>query len=230
MTMNIKTISRYEDFIQALQATGFCLGGENAHGVFTLNSFFDQGIEYHTGDAEHDPWAWRMRVLTEEKDIAYAKLFFGLGGYVTREWYPRFLAVRRAGCNLEEAYREGHIGRLEHEIYCALRPAGRASVLELKTMLSLSKSDSSRFERAVTALQQKMFVTICGEKQKLSKSGQPYGWPVTVLCPVEDFFEEEVFAEASRLNPEQAYQSIYAQIKTLNPRVQERAAEKFILG
>ena len=53
---------------------------------------------------------------------------------------------------------------------------------------------------------------------------------MTVLCPVEDFFEEEVFAEAYRLNPEQAYQNIYAQIKMLNPRVQERAAEKFILG
>ncbi len=64
-------------------------------GVFTLSDAFGESIAWHTEDPETDPWEWRIRVLDEYTDIAYGKLFFRKSGYITKEWYPYFLAVRR---------------------------------------------------------------------------------------------------------------------------------------
>lgn len=54
-----------------------------------------------------------MRVLEERDDIAYGKVFFGTSGYITREWYPLFLAVRRRGMVFDEWYDEGKASQLE---------------------------------------------------------------------------------------------------------------------
>ena len=47
-----------------------------------------------------------MRVLEEREDIAYSKVFFRTSGYITREWYPYFYAVRRKGESFQEAAKE----------------------------------------------------------------------------------------------------------------------------
>ena len=47
-----------------------------------------------------------MRVLEERTDIAYSKVFFKTSGFITREWYPYFYAVRRNGESFEEVYRD----------------------------------------------------------------------------------------------------------------------------
>ncbi len=56
----------------------------------------DPSLQYHTGDPETDPWLWRVRVL-EDRALAGGKVFSGKAGWISREWYPLFLAVRRRG-------------------------------------------------------------------------------------------------------------------------------------
>lgn len=57
------------------------MGGGNAKGVFALIPFDWREeppgcpVRWHTGDADTDPWEWRMRVLEERDDVAYAKVF-----------------------------------------------------------------------------------------------------------------------------------------------------------
>lgn len=96
------TIQNYNDFVTALLSNGFSVGGGNSEGIYALISWswdenppYDTPVRWHTGDPETDPWEWRIRVLDERNDIAYAKLFFNKSGYITKEWYPYFLAVRR---------------------------------------------------------------------------------------------------------------------------------------
>lgn len=91
----MREINHFNDFIQELRSVGFTIGGENGEGVFTLSDAFGESIAWHTEDPETDPWEWRIRVLDEYTDIAYGKLFFRKSGYITKEWYPYFLAVRR---------------------------------------------------------------------------------------------------------------------------------------
>ncbi len=94
-------VTCFQEFCDELLESGFSMGGGNAKGIYAVVPFDwknpVQGcpIAWHTGDPETDPWEWRMRVLEERDDIAYGKVFFGVSGYITREWYPYFLAVRR---------------------------------------------------------------------------------------------------------------------------------------
>ena len=95
------------------------MGGGNAKGIYAVIPYDWKStppgcnIVWHTGDPETDPWEWRMRVLEEKKEIAYAKVFFNASGYIAKGWYPYFLAVRRQGMTLEDWYEIGKISYFE---------------------------------------------------------------------------------------------------------------------
>ncbi|MEG2251980.1 MAG: hypothetical protein RSC98_02970, partial [Clostridia bacterium] len=87
-------INAFPDFCKALLACGFSMGGGSAKGIYAVipygweeQQLVDSPIKWHTGDPETDPWEWRMRVLEERTDIAYAKVFFRTSGYITSQWY-----------------------------------------------------------------------------------------------------------------------------------------------
>ena len=109
-------VTCFQEFCDELLESGFSMGGGNAKGIYAVISFDWKNpvpgcpVAWHTGDPETDPWEWRMRVLEERNDIAYGKVFFGASGYITREWYPYFLAVRRQGLTFDEWYYEGKAG------------------------------------------------------------------------------------------------------------------------
>ena len=101
-------IHNFEDFCRELLACGFSMGGGNAKGIFALIDYdwtnqdmLDTPVKWHCGDPAVDPWEWRMRVLEERRDIAYSKVFFKTSGFITKDWYPCFYAVRRNGESFE---------------------------------------------------------------------------------------------------------------------------------
>ena len=100
-------IKSFDEFCDKLLESGFSMGGSNAKGIYAIIPFDWKSsipgcpIVWHTGEPDTDPWEWRMRVLEERDDIAYGKVFFGAGGYITKEWYPYFLTVRRQGFTLK---------------------------------------------------------------------------------------------------------------------------------
>ncbi len=209
----------------------FPWGGGNAKGIHAIISFdwnstpADSPIIWHTGDPETDPWEWRMRVLEERNDIAYGKVFFGASGYITREWYPLFLAVRRRGMVFDEWYDEGKASQMEKNIYEAVMENGRTALHDLKRICNIHKEDASRFDRALVHLQKNLFITMCGRTQKKNKYGEGYGWNSTVFCTVEDFWKEDLTPDIS---PKDAFQKIHDQILKLNPQALEKDIRKFI--
>lgn len=230
-------IYSYEDFIQELLQAGFSMGGGTSDGIFALIDFgwdqrpdYDTPVRWHTGNLETDPWEWRMRVLREREDIAYGKVFFGKSGYITKEWYPYFLAVRRGDNELEEAYYDGTISAAAKRIYGAIGEAGALSVPEIKAVCGFTKEDKSDFDRGLTALQMKMYVTLCGGRQKKSARGEEYGWTATVLCKTEDFFGPEVWQQAAALSPQKAEEAITWKILQLNPAATAPKITRFIRG
>ena len=109
-------IRNYNDFLETLLDAGFAMGGGNDEGIYATIRWnwnepppYDTPIAWHTGDPETDPWEWRTRVLDEGRGIAYAKLFFKKSGFITKAWYPYFLAARRNGKTFTEAYEDGTI-------------------------------------------------------------------------------------------------------------------------
>lgn len=223
----------YDDFCRELLNAGFSLGGGSDKGIYAAVPFdwteqpAGTPVRWHTGDPETDPWEWRMRVLEERSDIAYAKVFFRASGYITEEWYPYFLAVRRQGMSFEEAREEGRVSELSRRIYNAVQENGRVPMHEIKRLAGLRDETTAHIEKAMTDLQMGMFLTICGRQQKRNAYGELYGWSSTVFCTPEEFWHRE-FDDLP--DCDQAIQKICARVSQLNPSAQERKIRKFIYG
>ena len=227
----------FDDFIKTLLNAGFSMGGGGSDGIFSIIPWgwneeppYETPIRWHTEDIETDPWEWRMRVLEERSDIAYAKLFFKKSGYITKEWYPYFLAVRRGGVSFDEAYEDGKISHFAKRIYDVVCEKGNIDLYNIKVIAGFAKADKSGFDRAITELQMQMFLTICGRHFEFSKTGEPYGWATTVFCTTENFFGESVFEEAAEVSKDEAVAKIKEQILHLNPSAEDKKINKFILG
>ncbi len=230
-------IQNYSDFCNALLSAGFSMGGDNSEGIFSVIPWswndmpaYVTPVRWHTGDPETDPWEWRMRVLDERNDVAYAKLFFGKNGFITKDWYPCFLAVRRGGQSLDEMYSDGVISHFAKRIYDIILEHEALPLDEIKGLGGFSKADKYKFDKALTELQTKMFITMCGRRTKISQSGEEYGWSSTVFCTVECFFDATVFECADKLTSLEAIEKIKEQIYKLNPAANIKKIKKFIWG
>ena len=226
-------IQNYDDFCAELLRAGFSLGGGSDKGIYAVVPFdwtqqpADTAVRWHTGEPETDPWEWRMRVLEERGDIAYGKLFFRTSGYITREWYPYFLAARRRGMTFGELWEDGKISDVSRRIYEAVRDNGRVATHDIKRLAGLSGETSAHIEKALTDLQMGMLLTICGRQQKRNAWGEPYGWSSAVFCTPEEFWHTEDFGD---IDPQDAAEKIRARVLELNPAAQERKIKKFIYG
>jgi len=231
-------IACYKDFLDTLFKIGFSMGGGNDEGILSIVNWswnetppYETPVRWHTGDPNTDPWEWRMRVLEERNDIAYSKLFFKKSGYITAEWFPNFLAVRRKNQSFAEAYLDGTLSHGAKQIYDVIAEHGAIPLHELKSLSGLNgKEHKSRFDAALTELQMRLFITMCARKQKQSQSGESYGWFSTVFCPVEQFFPKSVFEKAAALHQEEAAAAIRNQVLRFNPQANAKKIEKFIRG
>ena len=229
-------IRNYEDFCTALLDSGFSVFSGNHEGVFGLIPFdwneepADSSIRWHTGDPDTDPWEWRIRVLNEGRDIAYAKVFFRKAGYITKEWYPYFLAARREGFSFEDAYFDGAVSQVAKRIYDTVSAHDSLPVHEIKRLAGFSREDKSKFDRALTELQMKLYLTVCGEHQRFSQMGLPHGMASAAFCTTEQFWGEELFRQADEISAEEAIGAITARVFALNPAADEKKVLKFILG
>ena len=227
----------YEDFVKTLLNAGFSMGGGSADGIYAVIPWgwnetppYETPIRWHTDDPETDPWEWRMRVLDERSDIAYAKLFFKKSGYITKEWYLYFLAVRRGGMTFDEAYDNGTLSHNAKRVYNVVADNGALPTHNIKQMAGFTKEDKSGFDKALTELQMTMYLTMCGRQQRTSTLGSNVAWASTVMTTTESFFGESVFDKAGEISREMAFEKIKGQVLKLNPAAQERKIAKFING
>lgn len=232
-------VSRFLDFCTALRESGFSMSGGGARGIYTVipcdwNEPTPAGcdIAWHTGEADTDPWEWRMRVLEELDDVSYAKCFFSAGGFIAKPWVAAFYAARRQGMDFDTAYERGLISQTAKRIYEVVCDMEQAPYHEIKARGGFIREENNRFERAIIELQMKMYLTICGRAQRISQQGIPYGWNSTVLCTVESFWAQRglLLDEIALPSLKQAYDQISAQVIRLNPDAQEKNIRKFIYG
>jgi len=238
-------ILNYNNFCTELLKAGFSMGGGSDDSIFSIINWgwneaapYETPIAWHTGNPETDPWEWRIRVLNERDDIAYSKVFFKKSGYITKEWYPYFLAARRGNRHFNEEYASGKMSHFAKRIYEVVAEAGRLSLDEIKREAGFSREDKSKFDSALTELQMKLYLTMCGSQQKISLKGEEYGWASTVFCTVENFWagrspNGELLAHAAQLNERNAINAINAitkRVLELNPAAQEKKILKFIRG
>jgi len=230
-------VQNYHEFVEILLEAGFSMGGGSSDGIYSVINWnwdepppADSPIRWHTGDPDTDPWEWRMRVLTQRDDVAYAKFFFKKSGYITKEWYPYFLAVRRGGLDFEDAYAGGNVSHFAKRVYDAVSAHDSIPVHDIKRLVGVAKEDKAVFDRALVELQMRMFITLCGNQQKVSQKGEAYGWSSNVFCTTEGFFGADMFEKAAGISAEDAKAKITKQVLKINPSAEEKAIVKFIKG
>ena len=229
-------IHNYADFVRELLVAGFSQFGLGKGSVASLFRYGwntqpeDSPVRWFSGDPDRDPWDWRERVIAERDDVAYSKVFFRKHGFITQEWYPHFLAVRRKGRDFDEAYADGLYSRAALRVYDCLRENGALPVHDIKPMAGFGREDKSAFERALAELQMGLYITVCGHAQKVSRAGESYGWASDVYCLAEEFFPDEVFEAALPLEPEEAAEKIEERVYQLNPEADPRQVRRFIFG
>ena len=226
--MKLVPIRTFEEFCADLLKAGFSMGSDNAEGVFSLSSLFQANLRHHTGDPETDPWIWRIRAVTEREEFAEGKFFLGKHGWITREWLPRFIAVRRRGRSMEELYADGLVPRLAKTLYQRIREAPHCHMVQLRAALEVSREDRSAFDSALGFLQKYLFVVVSGEARKTSLSGAPYGWPVTTYCTASRLFGDALEEEAAGLDPSVARIEVIDRIRELNPAATDGAIARFL--
>ena len=229
-------IKNYNDFITELFKVGFSgavFGKED--GVFGLFRYGwgaeeETGIEWFTGNQDTDPWQWRERVLNERDDIAYAKIFLRKGGYITKEWYPYFLAARRGYKDFEDDYAAGIFSHAAKRIYDVVSERGSLPVDEIKRVAGFQRKEKSKFESALNDLQMRLYLTMKGVAYKVSSTGEQYGWGSMVYTTTENFWGEDLFNQASKIDPEDAVDKIAGRVLELNSYAEEKKIMKFIKG
>lgn len=229
-------IRNFNEFCTELLKVGFsgAIGGKD-DGVFGLFRYGwgaqdESSLFWHTGDPETDPWEWRIRVLDERDDIAYGKVFFRKAGYITKEWYPYFLAARRERQTFNDTYADGLYSQYAKRVFETLSHHGAMPVHILKTLAGFGREDKSRFEKALTDLQMGLFITMCGQAQKQSKTGEEYGWASMMYCVTDEFWRRDVFEKAALIGADEAMETIANRIYGLNPIADKKKVSKFILG
>jgi len=227
----------YDDFINTLLAAGFSMGNSNSEDIYAIIEWEwneepadDTPVRWYTGDLTTDPNEWTNNILNKRDDIAYGKLFFKKSGYITREWYPYFLAARREGADFDTAYADGSISHFAKRIYEVVSAHETIPVEEIKKLGNFSRENKSGFDRALTELQMKMFISLCGRKYKVSQKGEEYGMASSLFCTTERLFGEAVFNEAEKITKAAAEKKIRAQVLKLNPIAQDKKIRKFIFG
>jgi len=232
-----QNLNNFNDFIKILLASGFSIGGGNDEGVYAIVDHDWQTVPlgspiiWHTGDPETDPWEWRIRVLNERDDIAYAKCFFKKSGYITREFYPFFLSLRRGGRDFEDEYADGLISFHAKRIYDAVRDNGELPIQEITRIGGFGRDEKSKFDATLTELQMRLFLTICGTRRRINAIGEEYGWETTVFCTTERFWENtDVYAQAAKVDEAVAYAAIRERVLELNPGADEKKIRKFAYG
>ena len=229
-------IRNYTEFCSELLKAGFsgAVGGRD-DGVFGLLRYGwgaqdESSLYWHTDDPDTDPWLWRVRVLDERDDVAYSKVFYRKAGYITKDWYPYFLAARRDGRSFDEAYADGRLSSSAKRIYETLSASGPLPVDDIKLMGGFHRDDKSRFERALAELQMGLYITMCGQREKRGRTGEQYGWPSMMYCTAEQFWPADVFERADALSREEAGEAITGRVLMLNPSADRKKIVKFIYG
>lgn len=181
-------VSTYDEFKRLLDEAGFMLfsGG----GYLSLADVTAPEA-WHAG-GPLDPWGWKDR-LAASRDGAYAHIFAGRSGFISRRWYPLFHA---ALCeDVEESYALGLAPRLALDMWRLFDERPTWGRHELRCALGGRFSGKAEFERALRRLERGMLITISGQVQPLSTGGLPVGWQAMEYARVDAYLGDWLSAE-----------------------------------
>lgn len=185
-----------------------------------------------TGDPITDPWEWRIQ-LAASPDLAYGKFFDRKAGYVSAEWFPMLANYRRSGYDFDALWEDGFAAYRWKKLFQALEPdefaRGRALfTCELKEQAGFGKGGEKNFEGVLTELQMRTYLLLGNFRQRLNRSGRPYGWHLALVETPETKWSYEAVTAAYRESPSESLAKIEAFIHKSFPAADASGLRRLI--
>lgn len=201
---NLKT---YNEFINRVNELGYMPLSSIAEGFPSVVSETLRG-QWHTGDFETDPWQWKDRAA-EEKKLAFGCILGGNKGFVSKRMYSYFYTLYRSGKTIEERREDGLVSREVWELYKLFNTKSTMDTAEIRREMGVTaKKDGSRLDSAIAELQKYYFITVSGNRRKINKLGQPYGWPANTYDKVENWVPAGWIENSHKIDLEDARDTI----------------------
>lgn len=195
----------YDDFLKRVNTLGFFAFSPILPGLPSLAGETEER-QWHTGDPETDPWQWKDRAAGEKK-LAFGCLLGGHKGFITEQLYPFFYAAYQPEQHMEERYHTGEINPLLYKLWQLFEAGAALDTGEIRRALGQSVSQS-KADNAVMQLQKEFYITVSGNRRKINKLGEPYGWPSNTYQKVTDWVPEGWLGTSSDLSQQEAARRI----------------------
>lgn len=208
----IKTVEELKAYINKVGFLPFFKGGIEGFSLEELTAV----DSWWSGDPVEDPWQWR-EIIAEEGNIAYGKLFCKKAGFISKEWFPIFVAYRRDGYDFDSRYEEGLASRRQKKLIDILSKYDKLPSYELKKLAGFGKDGEKNFEGTITTLQMQTYVVIRSFRRKRSKKNEEYGWAVADYTLSENLYGRDYVRSAYSLLADKAKEKIINHLLKLFP-------------
>lgn len=178
-------LKNYNDFINRVNDLGFMALSNILPG---LPSVVDETTkeQWHTGDAETDPWCWKDRAA-EEKQVAFGCILGGHKGFVSAHMYPYFYSFYSPKESMEYIWDQGLVSPVVMELWKLFETKTLLNTSDIRHEMGVGKKGGGKVDSAIVELQRLYHITVAGSRRKLNKAGEPYGWPANVYDRVENW-------------------------------------------
>ncbi len=169
----VPKIRSWKQLCSAVEEIGFLPLQECGVPGFSVQAWTDP--ERWNADGAENPWYWRYEIVKSRK-VCYGKFFRGHIGFISREWFPEFISIRRTG------------GPLSAEAAALLEPFSAGGELSSFNLKMLTCINSSReLDRLLIELMMHGRLLISGFEHKKDRHGKKYGWPLGVYQTPEAY-------------------------------------------
>lgn len=195
----------YNDFLQRVDELGFMSLGDRA-----FPALFEEAEHgwANTDNPETDPWRWKDRIA-QEKKAAFGCILGGCRGFVSARMYPLFVAAYQPEDPMEMRWASGEINQTTWQLWQLFEKKIALCTDEIRLEMGVTrKKGGSRVDASLKELQRGYYVTVAGNKRKISKRGEPYGWPSCIYETVDSWAPEDWIRGIDKINPLEAREAI----------------------
>lgn len=200
-------LDTYEEFVERVNQLGYMAFSAIMPGFPSLDRETRPG-QWHTGDHKTDPWCWKDRAAKEKK-LAFGCLLGGHKGFISQKLYPYFYMACHPREDIEERWMEGKVGLAEWQVWQLFGRGDELNTSEIRKAMGVTKKQGAeKVDSALKELQRCFYITVSGNRRKVNKRGEPYGWAINTYLRVTDWAPESWLRGAESRSREEAIEHI----------------------
>ncbi len=219
-------LKNYNEFIERVNELGFMALSDILTGFPALTAETRRET-WHTGDPDTDPWRWKDRAA-EEKQLAFGCILGGHKGFVSPWMYPYFYVCCHPEETMEDRWRNGVVSPEVRELWKLFERKTLLDTSDIRHEMGVGRKGGSKVDNAIVELQKHYYITVAGNRRKLGKSGEPYGWPANVYDKALNWAPADWLDQGSDLEKSEAGCYIIETGVKISNNVKEAALRKVL--